>query len=355
MHDENYVDTDSAAAYTLAVNPDESFCGDAEMSDYAKYRSMMHHLLLIDEEIRSGKYPNAPKLARMLELAPRTIGRKIEFMRDVLRAPLAYDSSRKGYYYSQKNWSLPNIRITEGELLGLAMAQMALHAYQGTPLENYLKDVSEKIQAAMPDKVEVRPTELSDVFRFRLGPVANIDPAIWEQLAGAIRNQRSVEMTYYNMTSDKTVERSIDPYLLRCHQGDWYLIGKDRKSGYIPMFLVARIRKLKVTKNEFEMKAGFCPDEYLGGTFGVFESKDRHKVKIKFTGFAARYIPERTWHPSQKLTKQKDGSIILEMTLADIDEIGRWIMTWGKDAKVLGPKELAEFVKEWASEIGTLY
>ena len=325
------------------------------MPEYAKYRSMMHHLMLIDEQIRSKGYPNASTIARDLELSVRTINRKIEFMRDVLRAPIEYDSSKKGYYYSQPNWSLPSIRITEGELLGLAMAEMALHAYKGTPLEGYLKGVARKIEAALPGEVDVDPTQLASVFRFNLGPVAIIDPKTWELLARAIRERRVIDMTYYNISKDKTVERTIDPYLLRCYRGDWYLIGRDRNTGHIPMFHLARIRKLKMRTRRFEVEDGFSPDKYLAGTFGVFESKKRDKVRIQFTGFAARYIPERRWHPSQKLTKKKDGSIILEMTLADIDEVGRWVLTWGADAKVLGPKGLVEFVRESADDIGQLY
>ena len=325
------------------------------MPDYMKYRSMLHHLMLIDDEIRSGSGPNCTSLARDLELSVRTIGRKIEFMRDVLGAPIEYDASAKGYYYSEPNWSLPSLRITEGELLGLAMAQMALHAYKGTPLEDYLTDVASKVAASLPDTVDVDPSQLADVFRFRLGPVAIIDPKIWELLAKAIRDRYAIRMTYYNMTNDKTVERSLDPYLLRCYQGDWYLIGRDRDTGHTPMYHLARIRKLEVTDTQFDMPDDFDVDEYLGGTFGVFQRKERHKVRIQFTGFAARYIPERVWHPSQKLTEKKDGSIILKMTLADINEVGRWVLTWGADAKVLGPPELVDYVKESAEEIAAGY
>ena len=349
------VDRAGVKTYTRRIFHPVTEPGGHAVPDYTKYRSMMHHLLLIDQKIRSGHRPNASTLARDLELSVRTVNRKIEFMRDVLEAPIEYDSSRKGYYYSEPNWSLPNIRITEGELLGLAMAGMALHAYKGTPLEGYLKGVAEKIKAALPDEVNVDPEQLADVFRFHPGPVAIIDPKHWELLAKAIREGRAVEMTYYNITKDKTVERAVDPYLLRCYRGDWYLIGRDRTTGYVPMFNLARIRKLNVTTKRFDVDETFNPDDYLGGTFGVIERKERHKMRIRFTGFAARYVPERQWHPSQKLTPKKDGSVVLEMMLADVEEVGRWVLTWGAEAKVLGPRELVEFVRCTAREVNGLY
>ena len=63
------------------------------MSSYSKYRSKFHHILLIDEEVRSGRFPSSKAIARKLELSDRTIRRNIEFMRDVLGAPIEYDPS----------------------------------------------------------------------------------------------------------------------------------------------------------------------------------------------------------------------------------------------------------------------
>jgi proteasome accessory factor B len=325
------------------------------MPDYVKYRSMLHHLILIDEAIRTGGYPNATTLARDLELSSRTIARKLGFLRDVLLAPIEYDSSRKGYYYSQPNWSLPNLRISQGELLGLAMAQLALHAYRGTPLERYLGAVTGKIMASLPEEVEIEPSGLASIFQFNLGPVAPFDPALWEELARAIRKRHTVRMRYYSLTKDQEVNRVIDPYLLRCYRGDWYLIGRDHRTGHVPMYSLARIRKLTVTKDGYEVPDDFDIDEYLGGTFGVFERKERHNVRIQFTGAVARFIQERVWHPSQKLSKKKDGSVVLSMRLADIEEVGRWVLSWGPDAKALGPKELVGFMKTTTRKTKDLY
>jgi proteasome accessory factor B len=55
-------------------------------------------------------------------------------------------------------------------------------------------------------------------------------------------------------------------------------------------------------------------------------------------------VRERDWHPSQKIRNGKDGGIELEMTLGALEEIERWILSWGDHAKVLGPKALIESV-----------
>jgi len=69
-------------------------------------------------------------------------------------------------------------------------------------------------------------------------------------------------------------------------------------------------------------------------------------VKIRFDAFAARLVSERDWHPSQKIRELRGGEIDLEMTLGALEEIERWILSWGEHAKVIGPKLLAESVKQ---------
>lgn len=329
----------------------QPFLRGHSLSSYSKYRSKFHHILLIDEEVRSGRFPSSKAIARKLELSDRTIRRNIEFMRDVLGAPIEYDPSRKGYHYAEPGWSLPGIQLTEGELLGLVLTQMALSAYKGTPLEGYLKRIVEKLLARLPEEVSIDPGDLVDTFRITLGPVAPINPEHWELLARALRHKRTVKMSYYAVGKNEVTERNIDPYLLRCYRGDWYLIGHDHRSGYIPIFSVSRIRSLELLDERFAVRPDFHPDEYLKGVFQTVERQERHKVKIQFFDIAARLIAERQWHPTQKLTRKRDGSIILEMIVADLDEVAWWVLSWGSRAKVVSPTRLRELLAVEAGHI----
>ena len=51
---------------------------------------------------------------------------------------------------------------------------------------------------------------------------------------------------------------------------------------------------------------------------------------------------EKTWHPSQKLTKEKDGSVVLEVSLNDTHEIKAWTLSFGPKATVLEPESLRD-------------
>lgn len=76
-------------------------------------------------------------------------------------------------------------------------------------------------------------------------------------------------------------------------------------------------------------------------SFGVFHGKPQ-KVRIRFAAEVAGYIREKTWHKTQKIKLQNDGSIIFEARVAGTDEIKFWLMSWGSKAEVLSPANLRD-------------
>jgi predicted DNA-binding transcriptional regulator YafY len=61
------------------------------------------------------------------------------------------------------------------------------------------------------------------------------------------------------------------------------------------------------------------------------------------------------WHDSQRIRSLPDGSITLQLELGGLEEIERWILSWGKHARVLAPKELAWRIRDEANAIAKLY
>jgi len=68
-------------------------------------------------------------------------------------------------------------------------------------------------------------------------------------------------------------------------------------------------------------------------------------VSIKFKGIGAKFIETGRHHPSEKITKLKNGCLIYEVKVNGIEEIRRWIFGFGEDAKVPGSKDLKEKIK----------
>ena len=70
-------------------------------------------------------------------------------------------------------------------------------------------------------------------------------------------------------------------------------------------------------------------------------------VVVKFLPAAARYVQESTWHQSQVLTRQRDGSLLARFRLSSTVEIKSWVLSFGANAVVLEPEALrAEIAAE---------
>ena len=56
----------------------------------------------------------------------------------------------------------------------------------------------------------------------------------------------------------------------------------------------------------------------------------------------ARWVQDEQWHPEQKITVHKDGSLTLEVPYSDERELLADVLAFGADVKVLGPKSFKE-------------
>ena len=66
----------------------------------------IERIVEIHEIIAAGNYPTTEKLAKRFECSTSTISRDIDFLRDRCEAPLEYDSSKRGYFYTEPNFQL---------------------------------------------------------------------------------------------------------------------------------------------------------------------------------------------------------------------------------------------------------
>jgi proteasome accessory factor B len=144
---------------------------------------------------------------------------------------------------------------------------------------------------------------------------------------------------------------------LGCVENLWYLFAFDLDRGELRTFALPRIRNVRVSKTKFRRPIDFSIGRYLEQSFGVFArpTKTKHTIHIAFDSFAAPLVQERQWHPSQKITQLQNGGIELSLRLGNLEEIERWILSWGRHAQVLAPPELRDRLAKTVSALANSY
>jgi len=318
-------------------------------------RPPLERMMFLHARLKARQFPNCRKIAAELEVSPKTIQRDIDFMRYRLGLPIEYDALRFGFYYTEAVTAFPSIEVSEGEVAALFVAQKALAQYQGTPFERPLRSAFRKITDSLKDRVSFSWSDMEDVISFHSAGASTADLELFETVSQAVL--RSVELTfeYRKLNSSRYEHRQVRPFHIASLENQWYLFGEDLERRQLRTFALPRMRNARATGARFRRPADFSISKVLRGSFGVFSGGKKHRIRLKFDPFAARLVSERSWHESQKLRPGRDGSLVLEMELGGLEEIERWILSWGSHVHVLEPKALAERVRAEAEIVAGMY
>ncbi len=309
-------------------------------------RPPLARMMQLHAQLQARKFPNCRKLAGELEVSEKTIQRDIEFMRYQLGLPIEYDQLHFGFVYTEPVTSFPSIQVSEGEIVALFIAQKALQQYHDTPFEAPLKAAFQKIGHGLKDKVTFTWTDLDAAISFRSAGHSQGDLEVFEVLSHAVLNSAEVEFRYRKLRSDAEETRRVRPYHLGCVDNQWYLFGFDLDRQQLRTFALPRIFEPRRTGARFRRPANFSIGKFLDSSFGVFQSNGRTAVRIRFESFAAQLVRERMWHHSQKIKELRDGRLELQLQLGSLEEIERWVLSWGDQAEVLEPAKLRHRLAE---------
>lgn len=308
-------------------------------------------MIKIHEALSAGKYPNCSKLADEFEVSTKTMQRDLEFMRDQLNLPIAYDAVRHGYFYEGPVAQFPMVTVSQGELVALLVAQKAVEQYKGTPFQKPLQAAFDKLVSSLGEEESISLHELSDAVSFRSSGVPEGQIETFELLADAVMRHERVEFDYKSPQARKPARRRVNPYHLACIDNQWYLIAWDLERDARRTFAVTRIEAAKNLREKFEKPVDFSAAEMLAGSFSAFEAGRVETIRIRFSPVVASLIRERQWHKSQKVRSQDDGGVELTMKVGVAPDLEAWILGWGGQAEVLEPAALRERIGRMGAEI----
>lgn len=287
------------------------------------------------------------ELAAEMQVSEKTIRRDLEtFM--VAGFPLTETLGEFG----RKKWHLdgdkvqPGIAFAFDEALALYLGRHLLEPLAGTPFWEGAQRAFKKVRASLSETALKHVEKFTDMFRqtsFGRHDYSKKAEVI-DRLMIGIEDRRAVFITYQSLRATEPVTYDIYPYGLAYHRGSLYLVGRNPQREQVCHWKVDRVEKAEIDEFRFQRPADFDLQQHLAGSFGIYHGDGDASVcvRVRFSPAVARYVEESQWHASQKLTKQRDGSLLAEFCLDETEEVKRWIMSFGQQAEVLEPGQLRQ-------------
>ncbi len=315
----------------------------------------LERVIRMAEEINSGRFPSVEHFCREFEVKERTVHEDIRYLRENMGLKVMFNRFRGGYYNAEPKSGLPEFELTNGEVFALTLGKEMLSQYTGTSFEPILRSAIEKICRRMPERVKVNVDDIKCMVKFNPGAVIPVDRKMFLDLNRACEKNLQVDIVYYGARRGETTERRIDPYRLLENRSTWYLIGYCHLRKDLRMFALHRIKDWNLTDDRFRPPEDLDVDKWIKSAFQLEHGDPEQRVRVRFQPLAARYISERKWHDSQTLEQHKDGGCTLEFSTQNLEEVKRWVLTYGAEAEVLEPAALRDMVRQELQEAAARY
>lgn len=302
------------------------------MSNAAHER--LRRLLLLVPYVRQHPGIGVDALAKALGLSREELVADLDLLTLVGRPPFQPDDfldvhveNDRVYVDLDQRFSKPP-RLTPAEAAALAAAAALFRPAAGDALQRALQ----KLERVLPAQAAERYREMGQ----KIDAAAEGPPELLSLTRAAVE-KREVHFDYFSHGRGETERRSVQPYELFSHRGQWYLQGFCLTRNDVRLFRLDRMARLEVTETRFASRAvegGRIPHPGREGT---------REVRVKLSPSAAAYVRER--FPAEP---RADGGVEVRVAGDSVRWLTQWVLSFGGEAEVLEPAWAREAVAQAA-------
>ncbi|HSS43868.1 MAG TPA: WYL domain-containing protein, partial [Thermoanaerobaculia bacterium] len=302
------------------------------------------------------RFPNASTLAGRLSVSSKTVQRDLDYLRDELEAPIAFDRVQNGYFYSRADYVLPFLPVDGKDLFSIGVAAQVLSLFGGTPLARDLRACYERLAELMPPAVRLRPEIVMERLALRAAAFRPVREETWQAVAEAMQRGVSLSIRYRRPGAPAEEPRIVHPYAFVLSGRDWMMLAEDQAAGQVKIFYLARVASAALTGQRYAIPKGFDTDAFFRNTFGLYVGSAKpFRLRVRFSRDISDEVRELHFHPQQRIETTRAGEAILELPAQSLKEARRFILAYGKEAVVLEPPELVESLRKEAEALVRAY
>jgi predicted DNA-binding transcriptional regulator YafY len=277
---------------------------------------------------------HVPTLARELGVAEKTIQRDMHALEDAGFEVVRVDN---GCYKLREDVSLKARPLSREQNVALvSLSTFAKHL--GAGLSESFENLFRHITGNSPWESNIIPVM----------PRLHTDQIPYsKEIDDAIEDGYRIELKYRS-TEGKTVVHNIRPLKILVNvEGFAYIFAYQLDKKIFYKYRIDRIESLEVMVGE-TVRQPSGVDEALAkarSVWGVGADEDRKiKIRLKIEGPAREYFLRQEIIGGQKITAQKEGSLIYDAVVCHFPEIIPHILRWMPDVTVVAPPALQKEV-----------
>jgi predicted DNA-binding transcriptional regulator YafY len=312
-------------------------------SAYKRYR-------VIDKLLRNEYRPyptiedfrNACNISLEYKPSPDTLEKDIRNMKqeNVLDAPIEYCRKNRGYWYTNPNYSINSIPLTEDDITNIKEALDLIKNIGGKRVNERFSEALQKILATyseeFPDGNSQRKIIQTDYVEGAKG-YENFNT-----LFKACQNKYPVSFSHYSYNNREFKAIIVHPILLKEFENRWYLVAYSESHTSIRTFGLDRIYEPLHLKRKYKESEEKEVESYCNDIYGVYPLENQPKqiitffTSIKITNYFEAY----PIHFSQKPKKNESGSCFFTIDVVPSMELIRLFRSYGKNLEVIKPEWL---------------
>jgi proteasome accessory factor C len=220
------------------------------------------------------------------------------------------------------------LRLTPTEATAIIVALRALRNGARDETREVVDRALAKLEAAAAEGSSARVDVGIDPGHDQVSPD---DGALRRTLADAVDRQRQLRLTYFVPSRDEESERTVDPRGLVTAHGFTYLDAWCHSAEAPRLFRLDRIHQAELLDSAVETPPE-APRDLADGLFTTAD--DTTRVTLHLTP-AARWVVE--YYPVEEVRPQADGSVEVDLLVADERWLQRLLLRLAPHARVVSP------------------
>jgi predicted DNA-binding transcriptional regulator YafY len=300
------------------------------------------------------------------EMSDRNLRRDLEFLGN-FGYPLERSKKRSDRGVLRQAWSIrpgrgaakPQVpSVSLPELLSLAVAREFLAPLAGTLYWRGIAQLLAKLeQVATPELLDYVAAHKEGLVVHPRPPGGKYRSRTLNAINRAIRNALELEIRYTSLSETRPRRLKVRPDALVLYEGSIYIAARraTEEDGPLRFYKLDRVSDARPLSRPFT-RSGPPVEELLADSITIFRSPEpprRYRIRVRPP--RARWACEKPFHPRQRVRKQADGGVILEIERAWDEELVPQLLALGDMVEVLEPADARDRILEEARRIAALY